>query len=135
MLDVSKRFTMRKTNFVTLSLLALAACAGDAAAPPQTAASQPSDQSATDTGPPDQGATDTGPPRTECGPGQEKVASESQCLQDDAVCYKTSDGSWCTGAAAPECPSGYKKVSSSSDCLQDTKCFQVSESAWCTGPT
>jgi hypothetical protein len=40
-----------------------------------------------------------------CNPGDTQVASSSQCLQDDAVCYqRTTCGVsiWCTGPSAPD---------------------------------
>jgi hypothetical protein len=41
----------------------------------------------------------------ECNPGDTKIASPSQCLEDDAVCYqRTACGvsTWCTGPSAPD---------------------------------
>ena len=82
-----------------------------------------------------------------CKVGETKVDSESDCLQDDAVCYeetKCGKSIWCTGpagatcTAAPECKSGETKVSKESDCLQDDAvCYEVSicdQTIWCTAP-
>jgi hypothetical protein len=82
-----------------------------------------------------------------CDAGDEEVASESACLQDDARCYQSSlCGStiWCTGPAVhqceayPACEPGDQEVASESGCLQDdASCYQRSicgYTIWCTGP-
>lgn len=47
------------------------------------------------------GASGTEAPKTACDAGEEAIASRSDCLQDDAVCYQLADGSWCTGGQGP----------------------------------
>lgn len=77
------------------------------------------------------------PPQRECASGEMKVATQGECLQDDAVCYQIDDGSWCTGPASAQttCESGDMPVATQGDCLQDdAACYQLSDGSWCTGP-
>ena len=91
-----------------------------------------------------------GAPCTEgnpCPDGQQLVTSQSDCLQDDAVCVEVQhcdETKYCTGphegdcTAVPVCDGDDMEVASQSDCLQDdAKCYEVTEcgaTIWCTGP-
>ena len=41
-----------------------------------------------------------------CKAGDQRVPSESACLQDDAACYALANGDWCTGERGNTCPAG-----------------------------
>jgi hypothetical protein len=58
-----------------------------------------------------------------CKPGDTRVASQSQCLQDDAACYAIKDGSWCTGPRGLTCPSGSTPLKQGVSCPRGSKCF------------
>ncbi len=82
-----------------------------------------------------------------CGPDETEVDSESECLQDDAVCYENEMCGvtiWCTGPADvsceayPECAAGETEVGGATECLQDDAvCYEntvCGATIWCTGP-
>lgn len=68
---------------------------------------------------------------TQCKAGDERIKSESQCLQDDAACYALASGDWCTGERGNICPSGSSAVAAGSSCPPGARCFDYSESLTC----
>jgi len=66
----------------------------------------------------------------ECKAGETKVASQTDCLQDDAVCYEVEacgNTAWCTSGAdnctaIPTCGEGETEVATEADCPADTSC-------------
>ena len=77
-----------------------------------------------------------------CDPGHVAVASPTDCLQDDAVCYEIEGSgteNWCTGESCGTCEDGDIAVDSEADCLQDSAiCYATSSCGieiWCTAPT
>lgn len=65
-----------------------------------------------------------------CQEGDQMVASESQCLQDDAACYPLNNGKWCTGSRAAKCPKGSEPAPAGA-CPSGAVCFGQSESLRC----
>jgi len=65
-----------------------------------------------------------------CKSGDKLVSKQSQCLQDDAVCYKISNG-WCTGVRGATCPNGSKTMKKGENCPSNGRCFNVSPSLKC----
>ena len=66
-----------------------------------------------------------------CKAGDTEVASESQCLRDDATCYAIAGGRWCTGPRGNTCPTGSVKISTGTPCPANTRCFAIGESLMC----
>lgn len=60
-----------------------------------------------------------------------QVASEGQCLQDDAACYQISNGQWCTGERNSVCPAGSQALAAGVACPAGARCFRFSESLEC----
>ncbi len=60
-----------------------------------------------------------------------QVASEGQCLQDDAACYQISSGQWCTGERGNVCPAGSQALTAGVTCPTGARCFRFSESLEC----
>lgn len=67
----------------------------------------------------------------QCKAGDERVARESDCLQDDAACYALASGDWCTGERGNTCPSGSAALADDASCPPGARCFQISESLTC----
>ncbi len=66
-----------------------------------------------------------------CKSGDTPIASNSQCLQDDAACYQKSDGGWCTGPRGNVCPAGSVEIPAGQQCPAGTRCFTASGSLTC----
>jgi curli biogenesis system outer membrane secretion channel CsgG len=47
---------------------------------------------------PDAATGTTDGAKTACDAGDQPIASQTACLQDDAACYQLVDQTWCTGA-------------------------------------
>ena len=68
---------------------------------------------------------------TACLAGDQSIANNSMCLQDDAACYPVADGSWCTGPRASSCPLGSDPLPAELPCPEGARCFAQSESLQC----
>lgn len=68
---------------------------------------------------------------SQCKTGDQQVASEASCLQDDAACYALANGDWCTGERGGTCPTGSAAVAAGSTCPPGARCFEFSESLTC----
>ena len=66
-----------------------------------------------------------------CPDGLMEIAGPSDCLQDDAVCFETDDGTWCTGPdgngfSCSELQAQYEAERASiQSCTEDAECGQV----------
>jgi len=67
-----------------------------------------------------------------CRAGETAVATATDCLQDEAVCYQLADQSWCTGPYTPSCPAGSVALTRGAECPPNTRCFSVSEGLTCS---
>ena len=70
----------------------------------------------------------------QCKAGDERVASESSCLQDDAACYELASGDWCTGERGNSCPAGSDALPAGAACPPGARCFRIGESLECAIP-
>ena len=68
----------------------------------------------------------------QCKAGDTRVASEAQCLQDDAACYALADGGYCTGERGNVCPAGSNALPAGAPCPPGARCFEIGESLNCT---
>lgn len=66
-----------------------------------------------------------------CKSTDRQVASEGQCLLDDAACYQISNGQWCTGPRGNVCPAGSFALGAGEACPAGSRCFTVGESLQC----
>lgn len=77
------------------------------------------------------GAQGLGSRPSACRTAERIVASEAECLQDDASCYILADGNWCTGPRAARCPAGSSPLPSGVACPSGERCIRISESLEC----
>ena len=68
----------------------------------------------------------------QCKAGDTRVASEGDCLQDDAACYALAGGGFCTGERGNTCPAGSRELPAGAPCPPGARCFAVGESLSCT---
>ena len=68
----------------------------------------------------------------QCKSGDQRVSSESACLQDDAACYRLASGDWCTGERGNTCPAGSNALPAGAPCPPGARCFRIGESLECT---
>lgn len=68
----------------------------------------------------------------QCKAGDVRVASEADCLQDDAACYALASGEFCTGERGNSCPAGSTALPAGATCPPGARCFAVGESLSCT---
>ena len=106
---------LKSLFFVLLSALLLSACAGG-----NSGFSEDGAQSRAAVG-----------KVNECKPGDKRVASQAQCLQDDAACYPLTDGSWCTGPRGLTCPAGSRALKKGEPCPPGSKCFSPGPNLEC----
>lgn len=66
-----------------------------------------------------------------CKSTDRQIASQSQCLQDDAACYQIASGEWCTGERGNVCPAGSQTLPVGNVCPTGSRCFRISESLEC----
>ena len=66
-----------------------------------------------------------------CKAGDQRVPSESACLQDDAACYALANGDWCTGERGNTCPAGSSALPAGAPCPPGARCFRIGESLEC----
>lgn len=99
-----------KTVLATLLAVALAGCAAPA----------------------ERGEARAGAGRLEqCRAGDREVASEDQCLVDDAACYELASGGYCTGPRGGTCPAGSSALPTGAACPAGARCIGASESLEC----
>ena len=110
---MSRRWLVRVALAATGSALALGGCAAGGGSE----------------GPP--GALSAGRVQ-ECKSGDTRVASEAQCLQDDAACYPLASGDWCTGERGNRCPTGSVALAAGAPCPPGARCIDLGESLTCT---
>ena len=66
-----------------------------------------------------------------CKSTDRQIASQDQCLLDDAACYQISSGQWCTGPRGNVCPAGSVALSAGEACPAGSRCIRVGESLEC----
>ncbi|MEE9322788.1 MAG: hypothetical protein V3U76_20260 [Granulosicoccus sp.] len=66
-----------------------------------------------------------------CKSGDTEVASEADCLQDDAACYALDNGRFCTGERGNVCPAGSSPIAAGSACPAGGNCIRISDSLEC----
>jgi len=66
-----------------------------------------------------------------CRSGDTEVASEAECLQDDAACYALDNGRFCTGERGNVCPAGSSPIAAGSACPAGGNCIRISDSLEC----
>ena len=68
----------------------------------------------------------------QCRAGDTRVASEADCLRDDAACYALASGEFCTGERGNTCPAGSAALPAGAPCPPGARCFVIGESLTCT---
>lgn len=80
------------------------------------------------------GRVDAGNPASRilaCKSTDRQVASQDQCLLDDAACYQIANGGWCTGERGNVCPAGSQALPAGTACPAGSRCIRFSESLEC----